>query len=72
MPDRCTSASWTGYVLRPVYRCNRRGKYDLTSTYFEGMAGAQQNYLQLGPANCILQTGSLSFDASTFEIWARF
>jgi amino acid adenylation domain-containing protein len=27
------------------------------------------NYVQLGPADRILQTGSLAFDASTFEIW---
>jgi len=27
------------------------------------------NYVDLGPADRILQTGALSFDASTFEIW---
>jgi amino acid adenylation domain-containing protein len=27
------------------------------------------NYIALGPDDCILQTGALSFDASTFEIW---
>ena len=27
------------------------------------------NYLQLGPADRVLQTGALAFDASTFEIW---
>ncbi|MBZ0256695.1 amino acid adenylation domain-containing protein, partial [bacterium] len=27
------------------------------------------NYIQIRPSDCILQTGSLSFDASTFEIW---
>jgi amino acid adenylation domain-containing protein len=27
------------------------------------------NYIQLGPQDRILQTGSLAFDASTFEIW---
>lgn len=27
------------------------------------------NYIQLGPNDRILQTGSLAFDASTFEIW---
>jgi fengycin family lipopeptide synthetase E len=27
------------------------------------------NYIELGPRNRILQTGALSFDASTFEIW---
>lgn len=27
------------------------------------------NYISLGPADKILQTGSLSFDAATFEIW---
>jgi amino acid adenylation domain-containing protein len=27
------------------------------------------NYIALGPEECILQTGALSFDASTFEIW---
>jgi amino acid adenylation domain-containing protein len=29
----------------------------------------QTNYVQLGPADRILPTGPLSFDASTFEIW---
>jgi amino acid adenylation domain-containing protein len=27
------------------------------------------SFIRLGPADCILQTGALSFDASTFEIW---
>ena len=27
------------------------------------------NYIQLGPTDRLLQTGSLAFDASTFEIW---
>jgi amino acid adenylation domain-containing protein len=27
------------------------------------------NYIVLGPDDCILQTGAISFDASTFEIW---
>jgi amino acid adenylation domain-containing protein len=27
------------------------------------------DFIELGPADCILQTGSLAFDASTFEIW---
>jgi amino acid adenylation domain-containing protein len=27
------------------------------------------NYIALGPDDCILQTGAMSFDASTFEIW---
>lgn len=27
------------------------------------------NYIQLGPTDRVLQTGSLAFDASTFEIW---
>jgi amino acid adenylation domain-containing protein len=27
------------------------------------------NFIELGPADCILQTGALAFDASTFEIW---
>ena len=27
------------------------------------------NYIQISETDCILQTGSLSFDASTFEIW---
>ena len=27
------------------------------------------NYLTLRPGDCILMTGALSFDASTFEIW---
>ncbi|MDP8242500.1 MAG: amino acid adenylation domain-containing protein [Candidatus Hinthialibacter antarcticus] len=27
------------------------------------------NYIQINQSDCILQTGSLSFDASTFEIW---
>jgi len=27
------------------------------------------NWIQLGPADCLLQTGPLTFDASTFEVW---
>jgi surfactin family lipopeptide synthetase C/lichenysin synthetase C len=27
------------------------------------------NFIALGPSDCILQTGALAFDASTFEIW---
>ena len=27
------------------------------------------NYVSLGPGDCVLQTGAVSFDASTFEIW---
>jgi amino acid adenylation domain-containing protein len=27
------------------------------------------NFIELGAADCILQTGALAFDASTFEIW---
>lgn len=27
------------------------------------------NYVQFGPEDCVLQTGALAFDASTFEIW---
>jgi len=27
------------------------------------------NWIQLGPGDCILQTGPLTFDASTFEVW---
>ena len=27
------------------------------------------NLISLGPEDCILQTGSIAFDASTLEIW---
>jgi amino acid adenylation domain-containing protein len=27
------------------------------------------NFIRLGPSDCILQTGALSFDAATFEVW---
>ena len=27
------------------------------------------NFIQLGPSDCILQTGAFSFDAATFEVW---
>jgi non-ribosomal peptide synthetase component F len=27
------------------------------------------NYIALGPDDCVLQAGAISFDASTFEIW---
>ncbi len=28
-----------------------------------------QNYIEIGPSDCLAQTANLSFDAATFEIW---
>ncbi|HDR7244914.1 TPA: AMP-binding protein, partial [Bacillus mobilis] len=81
--DLSEAAQWIGKVDNPmnvttssdliylIYTSGTTGKPKGVMTEHKGVTRLvrQTNYVELNERTVILQTGSLSFDAATFEIW---